>query len=60
MTFEKIREPTAEELQFFESEISDFRERYYIAREETRKDRRMKEAKTRQENREKYEKTNNN
>lgn len=56
LTFEKIREPTAEELQFFESEISDFRERYYIAREETRKDRRMKEAKTRQENREKYEK----
>ncbi|KAJ3628173.1 hypothetical protein MTP99_015497 [Tenebrio molitor] len=49
LTFEKIRHPTLEEAQD-ESEITDFRKKYFVVREETRKERRTREAKVRHEN----------
>lgn len=39
-------------------EITDFREKYFIIREETRKERRVKEAKIREENRLQHERNN--
>lgn len=51
LTFEKFREPTEEELKKQKSNITDFREKYFVCREETRKERRMREAKIREENR---------
>ncbi|CAG9859883.1 unnamed protein product [Phyllotreta striolata] len=55
LTFEKIREPTVEEMQQYTCNISDFREKYYEAREESRTERRLRESKIRQDNREKHE-----
>ncbi|XP_074030901.1 tRNA (guanine(10)-N(2))-methyltransferase TRMT11 [Leptinotarsa decemlineata] len=54
LTFEKIRPPSQEELDTIHSQITDFREKYYTAREETRQERRMKEARIRKENHLKY------
>lgn len=50
LTFEKLRHPTEQELHFNDGEITDFREKYFVAREETRKERRMKEANERKQN----------
>ncbi|RZC34191.1 tRNA (guanine(10)-N2)-methyltransferase -like, partial [Asbolus verrucosus] len=50
LTFEKIRHPSVTELHLNESQITDFREKYFVAREETRKERRMREARIRKEN----------
>lgn len=49
LTFEKIRNlnPSDANLQ---TQIVDFREKYYEAREETRKEKRMREARIRKEN----------
>ncbi|CAG9826079.1 unnamed protein product [Diabrotica balteata] len=55
LTFEKIKDPSQEELETYDHDITDFREKYYVAREETRKERRTKEAKIREEDRKKYE-----
>ncbi|KAJ3664594.1 hypothetical protein Zmor_000150 [Zophobas morio] len=49
LTFEKIRQPEASELNL-ECNITDFREKYFIVREETRKERRTREARVRKEN----------
>ncbi|KAJ8974635.1 hypothetical protein NQ317_019869 [Molorchus minor] len=54
LTFEKINHPTDEELRMTHNGIMDFREKYFIVREETRKERRTKEARIREENRLKY------
>ncbi|KAJ8921986.1 hypothetical protein NQ315_008623 [Exocentrus adspersus] len=51
LTFEKLRDPTEQELNMDHKEITDFREKYFVVREETRKERRMKEARVREENR---------
>lgn len=56
LTFEKIRQPTDEELNAKHNEITDFREKYFVVREETRKERRTREAQTRNDNWEKYKK----
>lgn len=50
LTFEKIRDYSEEELKLNENKITDFREKYFVVREETRKERRMKKANERQEN----------
>ncbi|XP_008201367.1 tRNA (guanine(10)-N2)-methyltransferase homolog [Tribolium castaneum] len=49
LTFEKVRNinPTDDSDQ---NKIVDFREKYYVAREETRKEKRMREARIRKEN----------
>lgn len=52
LTFEKIKEPSDDDLEMLEStKITDFREKYFVVREETRKERRMREARIREENR---------
>lgn len=53
LTFEKTRNPEEEELNH-DVETVDFRERYFVVREETRKERRMREARIREENRLKH------
>lgn len=50
LTFEKIREASEEEVKLSENEITDFREKYFVVREETRKERRMKKANEREQN----------
>ncbi|XP_057651094.1 tRNA (guanine(10)-N2)-methyltransferase homolog [Diorhabda carinulata] len=57
LTFEKIRDPTPHEMETYDHEIIDFRKKYYTAREESRKERRTREAQIREENRKKYEKS---
>ncbi|KAJ8942253.1 hypothetical protein NQ318_003100 [Aromia moschata] len=56
LTFEKVRQPTTEELDMNHDNIMDFREKYFVLREETRKERRTQEAKIREENRLKHRK----
>ncbi|CAH1975401.1 unnamed protein product [Acanthoscelides obtectus] len=51
LTFEKTREPTEDELDEYPVDIMDFREKYFVIREESRKERRMKEAKIREDDR---------
>lgn len=50
LTFEKIRDTSEEQEKLNENEITDFREKYFVVREETRKERRMKKASERQQN----------
>lgn len=50
LTFEKIRHPSDEELNLNDDQITDFREKYFVVREETRKERRMQKAIERKEN----------
>lgn len=53
LTFEKVRHlnpSDAPEVHSINQKISDFRGKYYEAREETRKERRLKEAQLRKEN----------
>ncbi|XP_050297429.1 tRNA (guanine(10)-N2)-methyltransferase homolog [Anthonomus grandis grandis] len=59
LTFEKTRHPVKEELNLDNIAIQDFREKYFEIREETRKERRLKEAATRKENWEKYARSKN-
>lgn len=54
LTFEKIKMPTAYELNSCSYNITDFRQKYYEVRQETRRERREKDAKIREENRKKY------
>ncbi|CAH1183253.1 unnamed protein product [Phaedon cochleariae] len=54
LTYKKTE--TFNPLHTAQNEIMDFRERYYTAREETRKERRTRETKIRQENRLRHEK----
>ncbi|KAG5887575.1 hypothetical protein JTB14_009983 [Gonioctena quinquepunctata] len=51
LTFEKVQHPSHQELHIINNEITDFRQKYYSAREETRKERKAREAKIREENR---------
>lgn len=51
LTFEKVHEPTSKQLENGKNVITDFREKYFVVREETRKERRTKEAKIREQNR---------
>lgn len=55
LTFEKIKEPNKMDL-LQNVDIMDFREKYFELREETRKERRMRDAKVRDENRIKHTK----
>lgn len=48
LTFEKFRAYSEDELKLNENTITDFREKYFVVREETRKERRMKKAHERQ------------
>ncbi|XP_030758341.1 tRNA (guanine(10)-N2)-methyltransferase homolog [Sitophilus oryzae] len=54
LTYEKIRQPSQSELEIRDISIQDFREKYFVLREETRKERRLREAAVRKENWEKY------
>nr|CAI5823397.1 unnamed protein product [Callosobruchus analis] len=54
LTFEKAREPTVDEMDEHQVDIMDFREKYFVIREETRKERRLKQAKIREEDRLKH------
>ncbi|XP_076275564.1 tRNA (guanine(10)-N(2))-methyltransferase TRMT11 [Rhynchophorus ferrugineus] len=56
LTYEKERHPTLDEQNIEHISIQDFREKYFVVREETRKERRLREAATRKENWEKYKK----
>lgn len=51
LTFEKIEEPTEEQSSAEKVDITDFRKKYFVVREESRKERRVKEAKIREANR---------
>ncbi|KAJ8970386.1 hypothetical protein NQ314_001254 [Rhamnusium bicolor] len=44
-----LKQPTEEELNRKHNKITDFREKYFVVREETRKERRMREARIREE-----------
>lgn len=57
LTYEKVRHPSIDELEVRDTTIPDFREKYFVIREETRKERRLKEAAIRNENWEKYKKS---
>ncbi|XP_066253670.1 tRNA (guanine(10)-N2)-methyltransferase homolog [Euwallacea similis] len=60
LTYEKTRHPSVDEVDDVEhSRIHDFRDKYFVVREETRKERRMKNAAVNKENWEKYVKSKN-
>lgn len=50
LTYEKVYQTTEEELRTVGNEIIDFREKYFVVREESRKERRLKRANERKEN----------
>ncbi|CAG9769697.1 unnamed protein product [Ceutorhynchus assimilis] len=54
LTYEKTKHPSVDELSLEGVTIQDFREKYFLLREETRKEKRHKEAAIRKENWDKY------
>lgn len=50
LTFEKVSQSNEVESPNLENEIIDFREKYFVVREETRKERRLKKATERKKN----------
>ncbi|XP_060524759.1 tRNA (guanine(10)-N2)-methyltransferase homolog [Cylas formicarius] len=49
LTYEKLKQPVLEDLTIMDNRITDFREKYFVVREVTRKERRLKEAQTRRD-----------
>lgn len=54
LTYEKFKHPSIDELKLDDGSIQDFREKYFVVREETRKEKRLKDAANRKKNWEKY------
>lgn len=57
LTYEKTRHPSIDEEDIEHTSIQDFRDKYFVFREETRKEKREREAALRKENWQKYVKS---